>query len=156
MLITCDGDWGAPAWAGLKIRALLPENASIPANKSTDTGEWRVFRFTRPRSGLSILQTVLDRLDRCQQIAPGPLLFFAVRPDDDTLAACAERLTQDPWLLDAEVAPDTTILQHMALGAGYTGHPMFIHYFRSLSYTDSLDPADVLAQLHTYMGPAKP
>lgn len=156
MLITCDGEWAAPAWAGLKVRALLPDEAHIPSSKSTDAGDWRVFRFTRPRSGLSILQTVLDRLDRHQQISPEPLLFFAVQPDDDTLAAYVERLAQDPWLLDAEVTQDTTILQHMALGAGYTGHPMFIHYFRSLTYTDSLDPADVLAQLHTYMGPATP
>lgn len=156
MLITCDGVWAAPSWAGLKVRALLPENASIPEKSPTDSGDWRIFRFTRPRSGLTILQTVLDRLDRCQQIAPGPLLFCAVQPEDDTLAAYVERLAQDPWLLDAEMTPETTILQRMALGAGYTGHPMFIHYFRSLSYTDSLDPADVLAQLHTYMGPANP
>lgn len=155
MLITCDGEWTARAWAGLKVRVLLPENASIPDNRPTDNSDWRVFRFTRARSGLSILQVVLDRLDRYQQIVPGPLLFCAAPPEGDTLATFVERLTHDPWLLEAETTPDTTILQHMALGAGYTGHPMFIHYFRSLTYTDSLDPADVVAQLQTYMGPVK-
>lgn len=154
MLITCDGDWAAPAWTGLKVRAMLPDNSNSTANRTFDTGDWRIFRFTRRRSGMSILQTVLDRLDRHQQITAGPLLFSATQPEDDTFTACVERLATDPWLLEAETTPDTTILQHMALGTGYTGHPMFIHYFRSLTYTESLDPADVLTQLNTYMGPA--
>lgn len=158
MLITLDSQWTAPAWEGIKVLALLPDTAppaetGSPRKAADRADDWRLFHFTRPRSALAIIQTVLDRLDRHRQFAPDPLIFAAQAMDDADCTAEAARLSADPWRLDLATEPDSRAIRHLVIGHGFTGHRMFLHYFRSLNYIDGLNPSDVVAQLDHYLGP---
>lgn len=153
MLITLDHQWTTPSWEGIKVLARLPETA---AQAHTDPGlddDWRVFHFTRPRSPLAILQTVLDRLDRHRQFTPDALLFCTAALDEASCAAARDRLAGDPWHTALVTGPDNRTIDRLVIGPAFTGHRMFLHYIRNLNPIDALDPAEVLASMNHYLGP---
>lgn len=153
MLITLDHQWIAPAWDGIKVLARLPDTPAQAATDPRHDDDWRVFHFTRPRTSLAILQTVLDRLDRHRQFTPDALLYCSLALDDATCATERDALCADPWHVAITTGPDSHAIERLVIGPAFTGHRMFLHYIRNLSPIDGLDPADVLAQMNHYLGP---
>lgn len=152
MLITLNHQWGRPPWGGIKVLALRSDT-HMPANgdKSLDD-EWRLFHLTQPMSDLAIVQTVLDRLDRHRQFQPDPLIFAPCAWDDAACTAEAGRLTADPWRLQLATVADSHAIERLVIGPSYTGHSIFLRFFRSLRKVDGKAPSDVIAQLHHDLG----
>lgn len=153
MLITLDHQWTTPAWDGIKVLARLPDTPAQRAADPRPDADWRVFHFTRPRTALAILQTVLDRLDRHRQLTQDALLFSTAALDDATCAAARDSIAADPWHTALLPGPDNHMIEHLVIGPAFTGHRLFLQYIRNLSPIDGLDPADVLAQMNHYLGP---
>jgi hypothetical protein len=152
VLITLDHRWTRPEWEGIKVLACLPGTAAPDHSHTDPSTDWRVFHFTKAHRPLAILQTVLDRLERHRQFAPGALLFSTTALDRATCTALRETVTADPYH-SAVLTDDDARITQLVIGPGFTAHRMFVHFIRNLSPIDQLDVDDVLAQMQHYLGP---
>lgn len=158
MLITMDSQWATPAWPGLKVLVRVGDTpaAALPQfepNLPDDTSDWRVFYLTRTFAPLSLLQLVLDRLDRHRQFTPAPILLSPTRRDAQACAAALARTSDDPWLLELDNDPETGVLDHLLIGPGYAANPLFAQFFRALQSPEEQPLPSVLEQIPLYLGP---